>query len=417
MRQYLLIGLLLFCVSGIYADPDRGQEPDRLELEINAISPAFHREYNLGLGVPYDLSNAAINARTAGKALIDVYYRGIAPQVRSPLARDFIGSLWSFTVCWSSAMWPHELGHFLRVKQVGGDFWIEKIAFPVAFGAVRFPAGSSLEDELLFVIGGLEVNSLMALGIQQDNFRYNGLYNDELYTALFHRLMFPAYTWLFAPIDPADPGSWKNENDEQVSFGDVASMARLVLERQGKSVLLGDGSVNPELVSFYQSAKLWSLLWNLADINLYYQLTALFRGELAGTNPPYVIGDARRGWSYGTLFNATVLGVELLLNNYVNWDGRHYRAYLKYGFPLTDYGMGIGFLDIFSESFLDTNLEIHAWHQEYYGTGFAIGADLDIPLSKNLYARFRSLWKLEGYLLGTPLQQGLSGYIGLKYKP
>jgi hypothetical protein len=406
MRQFLVVGLIFFCTSGIHADPD----------PIDA-GVSFHRDYKLVLGFPYDLSNAAINTRTAGKVLVDIYYRGIAPQISSHLARNLIGTLWSFSLCWSSTMWPHELGHFLRVKQVGGDFWIEKVVFPVAFGTVVFPDNASLEDELLFVIGGLEVNSLIALGIQQDSFRHNGLYNDELYTAFFHRLMYPAYTWLFAPINPADPASWINENDEQVSFGDVASIARLVIERQGKTVFLGDGSVNPELVTFYEKARLWSLLWNLADINLYYQLAALTKGELAGARPPYLIGDANKGWAYGTLFNASILGAELYLNNYLNWNGRHYRTYLKYGFPLTDYGIGLGLTDILPMTSLNTDLEFHAWHQHYYGTGFAIGATFGIPLSQNLSASIRSLWKLDGYILGSPLQQGLSGYLGLRYKP
>lgn len=120
------------------------------------------------------------------------------------------------------------------------------MGFPGPEGARRFPEDATLEDELLFAIGGLEVNSRIALGIQRDYYRYNGLYNDELYTAFFHRIMYPAYFGLLAPpINPADSKNWIDTNGEQISLGDLASVARLIFERQGKSVLLEDGTVNP----------------------------------------------------------------------------------------------------------------------------------------------------------------------------
>ncbi|MDY0288243.1 MAG: hypothetical protein RBR15_05420 [Sphaerochaeta sp.] len=406
MRKSLLVVLLLLCVLGTYAD----QNPDN-------TGASFHRDYSLALGAPYDLSNSVINSRSMGKALIDTYYRGVGPQISSPFVRNLFGALWSFTVTWSATTWPHEFGHYLRTKQVGGDFWIKSMGFPGPEGGRSFPEDATLEDELLFAIGGLEVNSLIALGIQQDTYRYNGLYNDELYAAFFHRIIYPTYLWLTPMMDPSDPANWIDEDGKQISLGDVASVARLILERQGKKVLLPDGTVNPELLTFYKNAQIWSLIWNLADINLYYQVAALFKGELDGTRPPYLIGDSTRGWSYGMLANASVLGAELYFNNYLSWDGRHYWAYLKYGFPYTDYGIGLGFPDILQTKALHADLELHAWHQEYYGTGVAVKATLDIPLSQSLSAIVQPMWKLDGYLLGTPIGQGFSGYIGLTYRP
>lgn len=92
MRKFLLIGLLLLCALRIYADQNPNSNPNS-----NTVSLSFHRDYSLVLGAPYDLSNSVVNSRTAGKALIDAYYRGIGPKISNPIVRNVFGTLWSFT--------------------------------------------------------------------------------------------------------------------------------------------------------------------------------------------------------------------------------------------------------------------------------------------------------------------------------
>ncbi|HKL87099.1 MAG TPA: hypothetical protein VJ861_12270 [Treponemataceae bacterium] len=66
---------------------------------------------------------------------------------------------------------------------------------------------------------------------------------------------------------------------------------------------------------------------------------------------------------------------------------------------------------------MNADLEIHGWNQAYYGLGLALGTTLDIPLSQRFSAIANAQWKMDGYLIGSPIPQGLSGHIGLKYMP
>lgn len=54
MRNSLLAGLLLLCSIGIYANPNLGSD---IVLDLDNASTFFYRDYNIVLGLPYDLSN------------------------------------------------------------------------------------------------------------------------------------------------------------------------------------------------------------------------------------------------------------------------------------------------------------------------------------------------------------------------
>jgi len=87
-------------------------------------------------------------------------------------------------------MAPHELGHFFRANEVNATFWIEGLGFPGPVGHIVFPATKTKEDELAFVTGGIEVNTLYAMNVQKDWYRYNGLFNDEIFEHFFIELFF-----------------------------------------------------------------------------------------------------------------------------------------------------------------------------------------------------------------------------------
>lgn len=379
------------------------------------IANKYHRGYDLIYGLNYDLMNSSVNSRTAGKLIIDAYYRGIEPSIKNNTIKNITGFIWSFATTWSSTMWPHEFGHFLRANEVGGDFRIEKVRFPIAFGKVEFPDDATLVDESMFITGGLEVNHLIANEIQKDYYNYNGLHNDELYTAFFHRVMYPAYTMLFVRIDPKKSENWVNDAGESVCMGDAACFAKLVWERRGNNAINPDGKVSQGLVDLYNHAAWFSVLWNLADINLYHQASALTKGELNGRRPKYLIGNETNGWSYGTLFNASVLGVELYLNNYIRLKDKFYTAYLKYGFPFENYGVGISAYNIFNTKSVVADLNFDFWNQEFYDLGLHGSTNLSFLIGKKFYLSSQLGWKTEGYLLGKSINKGLVGQMGLRY--
>ncbi|MBW6458252.1 MAG: hypothetical protein K0B52_03725 [FCB group bacterium] len=385
--------------------------------EFSPQDTSYHRDYPVVFAFRQDIRNSVVNSRTAGKLLFDAYYRGIAPQIGNKTLRNALGFFWSFTTTWSSTMWPHEFGHYLRAKQAGGDFYVEKVVFPMAFGVVDLPPDATIEDELLFVTGGFEANFMISRDIQHDYYRYNGLYNDELFTAFFHRVMYPAYTCLFVRMDPADPANWLDSEGGIIAMGDVASMARLTWERTGGNVILPDSSVAPELVQFYNRSSLMGVLWNLADMNLYMQAAALFRGETNGRRPRHLIEKDHFKWSYGTLFNASVLGAELYLNQYMHIRDRFYSAYLKYGFPFRNYGIGAAVHDLVRSERFDLGLQVDLWHQEYYGNGLSAAAALDLKLMHHIDLMAHIGWKTRGYVLGMPVESGMTGFLGLRYTP
>ncbi|MEO0156351.1 MAG: hypothetical protein ABIL07_04485, partial [candidate division WOR-3 bacterium] len=53
--------------------------------------------------------------------------------------KNSLGFVWRFTTTWITMSLPHEFGHYLRTKQAGGDFGIEKITFPMIYGRLKLP--------------------------------------------------------------------------------------------------------------------------------------------------------------------------------------------------------------------------------------------------------------------------------------
>ncbi|HPD80842.1 MAG TPA: hypothetical protein P5519_05155 [Spirochaetia bacterium] len=376
------------------------------------FEPAYYRDYQFLIGGWGDVQNAVTNSRTLSKMLFDAYYRLAAPAITNTFLRESIGALWSFSVTWLSSMAPHELGHFFRANEVNATFWIEGLGFPGPVGHIVFPATKTKEDELAFVTGGIEVNTLYAMNVQKDWYRYNGLFNDEIFVTLFHRIIFPAYAFF---VDPAVPANWRDANGNDIALGDVASVARLVFERQNKPVLLTDGSVNPELVTYYNATKWVSLLVNLLDLNTYYEAAALFSGETNGKNAPWLFGNSTWGYSYGLFTTVAQLGTEIYFYNYAALNRHSVNIYLRYGFPLKNMGIGLTLFDLVKFSFLSLDMSIHLWTQEYCDFGGAVEGTLYIPLTKRWSLCMLGRWKTLGYMLGLPIKEGFSAMAGILY--
>ncbi len=122
--------------------------------------------------------NAVTNSRTISNMLFDAYYRLAEPSITSTFLKNSLGALWSFTITWLTTMASHESGHFFRANEVNANFWIEQLGFPGPVGNIVFPETKTKEDELAFVTGGIEFNTLYTMSVRRDWYRYQGLYSE-----------------------------------------------------------------------------------------------------------------------------------------------------------------------------------------------------------------------------------------------
>jgi hypothetical protein len=384
---------------------------NNLNDTLNTESINIYRDYQLIIAPDHDLYNASVNSRTAGKFLHDVFSKGIGPKIKNNTLKNISEGIWSFTSIYTSMIWAHEFGHMLRAKQVGGNFTIERLSFPIIFGHMDLPPNHSLEDNALSVAGGFEVNYLTVRDIQLDLFRHNSLYNDELSLAFAHRLLYPIYFTVIAPVDPERPNTWNN------TMGDPVHWIKPVWERSGNEIFQSDGSVNPELVSFYKRSALASVLWNLVDMNFYSEAVAAFSSIEEAKEAKYLIGDEVNGWGYGTNFNTSVLGAELYLTNYLRLKEQLYSIKLIYGFPFQNNGIGLGAYDVLKrDNKFNVDINLDVWDQVYYDMGFALSTNMKYRVGNHIEVILQSGYKTEGYLIGRKLQSGFIGNFGLRYK-
>ncbi|MEO0124031.1 MAG: hypothetical protein ABIL69_08540 [candidate division WOR-3 bacterium] len=395
--------IYLFCISIFYVIQANSAKI------TDSTNICFHRDYQVLFATNYNLLNSTENSRTAVKFLNDIYFRTLKPKIRNSILKNSLGFVWRFTTTWITMSLPHEFGHYLRTKQAGGDFGIEKITFPMIYGRLKLPDTATPEDHTLALIGGFEANFITARDVQNDFFQYGSLYNEELAISFAHRIMYNLYAFLFTPVNPEDPGSWKEV------IGDPITFTKLVWEFGGRSVFLQDSTINRELVDFYKKSIYSSLLWNLFDMNFYREASSFFGDELGGKKAKYLIGNEDKGWAYGTFFNTSVLGAELYLNNYLRFNKKFFVVYLKYGFPFVNNGAGI-----FTKSLIDVrnfkaDFGMDIWNQYYYGNGFAFNSSLKYFISNQFIIMVQPYWKSKGYLLGMPTNQCASIILAVKY--
>jgi len=122
--------------------------------------------------------------------------------------------------------------------------------------------------------------------------------------------------------------------------------------------------------------------------------------------PIFLLGDYTNGWTYGTLFNASPLGYELYMQNYLHLNNRQYGLYLKYGRPYQNIGLGFSMNEIlrFGNFYADVLAEI--WQQDIFGSGASLEFSGKWKLSKHFGLNFNLGYKSEGYVLGKQLNAG-----------
>lgn len=365
--------------------------------------------YDVAAFTNHDLRTSSTNFITAHRLLSDSFYRQISEKEPSA-GLDFLTSAYQFSLTYMTMLWSHEMGHFIRAKQVGGQFNIHDFGLPIPYTTVDLPGDISLEDEASFVTAGFEVNYLNVRHLQSDFIRHNGGTNEDLGLTFANRLMYPIYTTMIVPIDPSDPSVWNTP------AGDPSQYILPVFERySGDQVLLMNGSVNPELVSLYNEATLLAVLVNFADPNFYNELGASFGDQNKVRRPIFLLGNYQNGWTYGTSFNASPLGYEIYLRNYIHINNQQFMVYAKYGRPFNNLGVGLQVNDLISGSRLSADLVTDFWQQDDYEYGAAAEVIGQYKLGANSSLTFSVGAKTEGYLLGKPLDAGFISSLGVSY--
>jgi len=356
-----------------------------------------------------DLRNTSMNAVSTQRLLQDQYRANIVPRLGGKFGA-VTTEVFSFANVYLSMLWSHEFGHKLRAKQVGGEFRIHNVAIPIPYTTMHLPDSISLVDEALSVTAGFEVNYMNVRSIQSDFIRFNGVSNEDLNFSFANRLMYPLYASVIVPIDPEDPAVWIN------TAGDPVHTTLPVFKNWSEDpVILEDGTVNPDLVSYYGETVMLSSLFNFLDPQFYRELGAVFGSKEKSRKPTFLIGDQSNGWTYGTLFSISPLGYELYMNNYIHVNENQFALYIKYGQPFKNNGMGLVWNEMIITDQFSASAAVDVWDQDLFGMGASADLDLRIRLKQGLGLVLNGGYKSEGYVLGRPIEAGLTGGLGVDF--
>jgi len=367
--------------------------------------------YEFGIFNNYDLRNSSKNAIATHHILNDGF-KSLVVSKMSPTLGGISRGLFSFSTTYLTMLWSHELGHSLRAKQVGGTFNIHNFGLPVPYTTADLPTDISLVNRAIFVTAGFEVNYLNIRTIQSQFIRHNGLWNEGLALSFANRMMYTIYTSLVVPIDPNKKSVWIE------TAGDPVHYILPVFENYSHNqVFMPDSSVNPKLVRFYNEASLSALFFQFLDPQFFREVGASFGSASKTRRPIFIVGDHTTGWTYGTLFNASPLGYELYMQNYLHVHDRQYGLYVKYGRPFKNIGMGLSMNEIVTYANFKSDVIVEAWQQDLFGNGLSAEVAGQWNVFKMLGLTFNVGYKTKGYVLGKQLNSGLNLGAGVCITP
>ncbi len=388
-----------------------------LILAANFLFPAnsfgqdslWQRTYDFSIYNNYDLRNSSKNFIGTYRVLGDEFRTRVSSKLK-PKAANISNSLFNFSANYLAMLWSHEIGHSIRAKQVGGKFTIHNFGLPVPYTTAELPPNISLENTAIFVTAGFEVNYLNVRSLQSQFLRQNGLWNEDLSLSFANRLMYPIYTSLIVPIDAKEPNVWIETAGDPVHY-----ILPVFKNYANNQVFMQDGSVNPELVSFYNQATIFATFFNLLDPQFYREAGAAFGNASKTRRPLFLIGDYHNGWTYGTLFNASPLGYELYMQNYLHLNNKQFGLYAKYGNPYKNIGLGFSMNDVINYKKIKADLLLEVWQQAIFGNGISTEINGKWKLNDHFGLNFNLGYKTEGYVLGKQLNEGLNVGGGISF--
>lgn len=369
----------------------------------------WQRTYEFGIYNNFDLRNSSRNAIGTFRVVNDGFNSLVTSKMK-PKPGAITRGVFTFATTYLTMLWSHEFGHSLRAKQVGGAFNIHNFSLPVPYTTATLPADISLVDEAVFVTAGFEVNYLNVRTIQSQFIRQNGMWNEDLSLSFANRLMYTIYTTLIVPINPREKNVWIE------TAGDPVHYVLPVFENYADNrVFMPDSTVNPKLVSFYNQASIFATVFQLLDPQFYRETGAAFGKPTKTRRPVFLVGEHGNGWTYGTLFNASPLGYELYMQNYIHVNDRQYGVYLKYGRPFKNIGMGLSMNDIIDYRKFRADLLVEIWQQDLFGNGISAELSSQWRVSEMLGINLHTGYKTGGYVLGKQLDAGPTLGAGISF--
>ncbi len=388
MNRYKYIGIAIAFMVSIM----NGQGQDSL----------WQRTYQFGIYNNYDLRNSSTNAISTYRVLNDGFNSLVSSKMNRT-AGNITQGVFNFATAYLAMLWSHEFGHAFRARQIGGTFNIHNFNLPVPYTTADLPLDRSLVDEAIFVTAGFEVNYLTVRNLQSSFIRQNGIWNEDLGFSFANRMMYPIYTTLITPINPKEKEVWIKTAGDPVHY--ILPVFKNYSDNQ---VFMADSTVNPDLVSFYNQSSIFAFFFQFLDPQFYRELGGSFGKSSKTRRPIFLVGDHKNGWTYGTLFNASPLGYELYMQNYIHLNDNQYGLYLKFGQPFKNIGIGASMNDVIKSDKWHSDILVELWDQDIFGKGASLELINQWKLNKWLGINVNLGYKTKGYVLGKQLDSGLN---------
>lgn len=385
MKRKIVLFLFLVCLFV----PDLYSQADSIIL-----TP---RQYRLVIGQPYESEIFATAGLTFYKGFQDLYQRAIAPHL-PPKLENITEVLWSMNWSFIFTMWPHDGGHWVRARQVGGDFIITRFGYPFPVAEMHLPEDLGPEYQTLSSIGGHEINFLMRQQIHTGFYVNRYAFADELIHGFVQDMLYPLYAYVIIYTNPKKPNVWLDTRGDPVE-----STLSVFRKYTGREPVMGDGSVDPELISMYREKSLLGLFWPVLNPMFFRGLKSFgmdMSDNFGLVTRPWMLGNEKFSWSWGTHFNPSPLGYELYLQNYFLLHDKLYMLYLRYGRPYMNTGIGIQVPRLVDRGAFKLGVSADAWTQDIYGNGVAFTLNPEYQPAKGFGLIAKAGWKSEGYLVG-----------------
>ena len=377
-------------------------------------------DYNLDFNFWSDSESASSLGIFIHNNAIYGYENNVEPHLSTPV-KYMVGIPFNIALTHFALIYPHEIGHGIRAREYGGDFIVHEWAFPVPVGERingphTKPEYFTPEENLLFSIGGFEVNTHASLRMQKRYYLEDDMYTREVVLYTLNKLMAPFYFYGLANFDPNDPNIWLNYEG-----GDPGEMSGYLFEMQtGGAPMVNAGIVDPRLIAIYSQMK-EATLWALLDPTVIQAFVN--SGENAGTIGdrsarrvrPWMLGTHNFKWMYGTQVNFSTLGVEKYLHHFIKASDEHFVLYTKTGAPFKNNGFGVQWQNAFEAFNYRVGLSYDSWDQDYYGSGNAYSVDFSYWPTKGLGLTGRIGSKDKGYLIGKSTSATEYAELGFQY--
>lgn len=370
-----------------------------------------HRTYTLLVPTSGDLRLVSRNATSLHLAANDLFHRGVAPALPDLVGR-IGGEVWSFFWTYFFTIWPHELGHSMRAREIGGRFNIHDFALPVPRTTMTMPTDASAFDSALVSAAGFEINTLMALQQRRDFYLRGEAAADTLAHALLQRSFFAIYTAIFS-AQPDEPDTWIHTRGDPVHI-----VLPAYQHHTGRPPVDANGRVDPALSQLYKETALLGLLWPLLDPFTLDAGKAMFTGRSSTVlRSSALVGDRDNGWTFGTNFIPSPLGYELHLANYLWLSGLFIEIDAHYGRPAHNIGAGFSIPSLYERGRVTLGLGAEMWDQMGFGTGGAVSASVAVDLGGGFGLASEIRAKSSGYTLGAPIDSGATFFLSATFAP